>query len=620
MKFMKLGTRPDTFFTREAVRSVSSEVSTDLKIQVQNSLYHLHKFPLLSKCLRLQTLCSELKNSSEDAVIQLPDVPGGAEAFEICAKFCYGITITISALNIVPVRCAAEYLQMSDEVDRGNLIGKLEVFFRSCILRRWKDTLVALQSTKQHAPLCQEFGMTGRCVDAIATMVVARPSKASWSHTSTPKLASKGWWAEDISELGIDHYWRVMVAVKSAGIVPNKLVGEALQVYACRWLPNMGRDGHQSKQLPKTSCSESLREITSRHRLLLEKIVSLIPIEKGSASCSFLLRLLKAANVLNASVSSKMDLARRVGIQLEEATVSDLLIPALSYADEMLYDVDVVMTILEEFMLQGHSPPTSPPRGKLKCERLRSQSAENVEFEGQENSRRSSSASHSSKLRVAKLIDGYLQEIARDPNLPMDKVIALAEAVPDFARPDHDDLYRVIDIYLRAHPNLDKNARKQLCRILDCKKLSVEACMLAAQNELLPLRVVVQVLFFEQARAAMSGGQVNELSDNIKALLAKTVAVEEEKEGSKLQHLGSATPFHDNWSMSGLKCQTSKLATLRMKLGEVDDGIDDDTVMPCGGLMRSSSSRSKASCFLPSKPKKILGKLWSTNRSTVERH
>jgi hypothetical protein len=53
----------------------------------------------------------------------------------------------------------------------------------------------------------------------------------------------------------------------------------------------------------------------------------------------------------------------------------------------------------------------------------------------------------------------------------------------------------------------------------DLKKLSMEACMHAAQNELLPL-VVVQVLFFEQARAAVAGGKVTELPSNLRALLA----------------------------------------------------------------------------------------------------
>jgi hypothetical protein len=50
----------------------------------------------------------------------------------------------------------------------------------------------------------------------------------------------------------------------------------------------------------------------------------------------------------------------------------------------------------------------------------------------------------------------------------------------------------------QAHPWLKEDEREQLCRIMDCQKLSLEACTHAAQNERLPLRVVVQVLFFEQ--------------------------------------------------------------------------------------------------------------------------
>ena len=49
---------------------------------------------------------------------------------------------------------------------------------------------------------------------------------------------------------------------------------------------------------------------------------------------------------------------------------------------------------------------------------------------------------------------------------------------------------------------MDKSSRKKLCRVLNCRKLSETASMHAAQNELLPLRVVVQVLFFENARVA----------------------------------------------------------------------------------------------------------------------
>ncbi|CAD5164675.1 unnamed protein product [Musa acuminata subsp. malaccensis] len=565
MKFMKLGTRPDTFFTTESIRSVSSEVSTDLQIQVQNSFYRLHKFPLLSKCLRLQRHCSELKDAAEHAIIQLPDLPGGAEAFETCAKFCYGITITLSALNIVPVWCAAEYLQMNEDAERGNLARKLDSFFESCILRRWKDTLVTLQSTRKYPPLCEELGITARCVDAVATAIVA-------NHPNS-KAAPRNWWAESISELGSDHYWRIMVTIKSAGVVSDELIVDALQIYAWRWLPDTSRDGYECNLATEDSSSESRRQ-----RLLMDKIVSLLPTEKGSASCSFLLKLLKVANILNASSSLRMELRRRIGRQLEEASVDDLLIPPASTSNDALYDVDTVMAVLEEFLLQGHSPPTSPPRERLRC---------------------------CSKSRVAKLIDGYLQKITEDKNLPVEKLIAIAEAVPDSARPDHDDLYRAVDIYLRAHPELDKNARKQLCRILDCKKLSMEACAHAARNDVLPLRVVVQVLFFEQARAALAGGRVIELPGNVKALLSTS----------------PAAPPEDGWSISRLKCPSTKLVTLKMRLEEEDEDDDmDDDLVPRDALMRSASSRLRALCSLPRTPKRIIGKLLAVNRSVSYRH
>lgn len=57
--------------------------------------------------------------------------------------------------------------------------------------------------------------------------------------------------------------------------------------------------------------------------------------------------------------------------------------------------------------------------------------------------------------------------------------------------------------------------RELLCRLMNCQKLSIEASTNAAQNEMLPLRVTMQVLFFEQLRlrSYMAGWFV--VSDNL---------------------------------------------------------------------------------------------------------
>ena len=60
-----------------------------------------------------------------------------------------------------------------------------------------------------------------------------------------------------------------------------------------------------------------------------------------------------------------------------------------------------------------------------------------------------------------------------------------------------------------------ESEREQLCRLMDCQKLSLEACTHAAQNERLPIRIIVQVLFFEQLQLRTSIAGCFLVSDNL---------------------------------------------------------------------------------------------------------
>lgn len=128
----------------------------------------------------------------------------------------------------------------------------------------------------------------------------------------------------------------------------------------------------------------------------------------------------------------------------------------------------------------------------------------------------------STTLNISKLFDSYLAEIARDPNVSITKFRVLAESLPRHARTCHDGLYRAIDTYLKVisasaiklsstlfwfcnrkynavlyllqtHPSLSEHDRRRLCKIMDCGKLSLDGCMHAAQNERLPMRIIIQV-------------------------------------------------------------------------------------------------------------------------------
>lgn len=54
------------------------------------------------------------------------------------------------------------------------------------------------------------------------------------------------------------------------------------------------------------------------------------------------------------------------------------------------------------------------------------------------------------KFNISRLLDNYLAEIARDPNLSITKFQVFAELLPENTRSYDDGLYRAIDTYLKV--------------------------------------------------------------------------------------------------------------------------------------------------------------------------
>ncbi|CAD6264974.1 unnamed protein product [Miscanthus lutarioriparius] len=57
----------------------------------------------------------------------------------------------------------------------------------------------------------------------------------------------------------------------------------------------------------------------------------------------------------------------------------------------------------------------------------------------------------------------------------------------------------------QAHPRATKEERRSLCRLIDARKLSAEAAAHAVQNDRLPVRCVVQVLFLSSEHGGGGG-------------------------------------------------------------------------------------------------------------------
>ncbi|KAK8513523.1 hypothetical protein V6N13_002261 [Hibiscus sabdariffa] len=575
MKFMKLGSKPDTFQADgKCIRYVTSDLATDVTVNVADVKFHLHKFPLMSKCNRLQKLVMKAseKNTHE---IDMVDFPGGPKAFEICAKFCYGMTVTLNAYNVVAARCAAEYLQMTEDVDKGNLIFKIEVFLNSSILRSWKDSIIVLQTTKSLMPWSEDLKIVGRCIDSIASKTSVDPANVTWSYTYNRKLSApekivecgmkyrekmesvpKDWWVEDICELDINLYKRVMTAVKSKGRMDGAIIGEALKTYTVRWLPDtvdaLGSD-----------------VFSWRNKFLVQTIVGLLPLDKGvGCSCSFLLKLLKAAILVGVDDSAKDDLVQRISLKLHEASLKDFLIPARS-PQTTLYDVEMVHSIVNQYMMHEKF-------------------SRDLDLGKSDVGLNDFVLGHGTLLSVGKLIDGYLEEIARDPYLSLASFIDMSQSIPEFARPVHDGLYKAIDVYLKEHTRLTKAERKELCSLIEVKKLTMDASMHAAQNDRLPLRVVVQVLYFEQVRAASGVKSLNNKShDNSRF----TMSTDEEWEKTAAED-----------------CNSIKKQTNQIEIKEDDSK-----------LVKKNSKNSKSGIqLLPSRSRKIFDKLWVVGKGRGE--
>ncbi|GLT51293.1 hypothetical protein SLA2020_247130 [Shorea laevis] len=482
----------------------NSGLPTDITIVIDSITFHLHKFPLVSKCGKIAHICEEHQGAHGKTLSTLlEEFPGGPDTFLIVAKFCYGIRVELTPRNIVMVYCAADYLEMTDVYGEDNLLSKSESFFHKNVLCNWKDCILALQSSESCIPVAGKLQILHKCMNAISMMVCTDPSLFGWPMMMYGSLQSPGgsilwngintgarirssesdWWFEDISYLSVDLFEKLIKTMEVRGIRPENLAG-AIMYYARRYLPGLSRWQSTQSSKTRTVASFSLTPAAVDQKVLLESVEKLLPERKGKSFCRFLLGLLRVALILGVDKTCLDSLERRIGMQLELATLDGLLIPTYSDCDT-LYNTDCVECVIYHFTssesgLTSFSPPsldleTSPSSGQLR--------------------------------KVARLVDSYLAEVASDVNLKPGKIRSLAEALPESSRPLHDGLYRALDIYFKAHPWLSEREKEELCNIIDYQKLSIDACAHASQNERLPLRVVLQVLFFEQMhlRSALAG-------------------------------------------------------------------------------------------------------------------
>ncbi|XP_006341291.1 BTB/POZ domain-containing protein At3g08570 [Solanum tuberosum] len=454
-------------------RTIFSDVAGDITIAVNGESFLLHKFPLVSLSGKIRKMVADAKdpNLSE---LNLTHVPGGPETFELAAKFCYGMNFEITTTNVARLHCVAEYLEMTEDYREENLIARTETFLVEVVFPNLEKTVEVLSSCDDLLPIAEEVGISDRCIDAIARNACQEQLVSGLSRLDcdSGSLEHKEWWVEDLSVLSIDFYGRVIMAMGHVGLHIDSIIA-SLMHYAQVSLKGIGKPQiwNPARAYP---CKGEKGQKT-----IVETLVSLLPPEKSSSvPLNFLFGMLRIAIMVDAALACRLEIERRIAFRLEMVLLDDLLIPSVQTGDS-LFDVDTVKRILIHFLQRIDQEEN----GDCGYE------SENID-----------SPSHGSLLKVGRLIDTYLAEIAPDPYLSLERFIAMISVLPDYARVIDDGLYRAIDIYLKAHPMLSEHDCKKLCKFIDCQKLSQEACNHAAQNDRLPVQMTVQVLYFEQLR------------------------------------------------------------------------------------------------------------------------
>lgn len=367
---------------------------------------------LVAKSNYIRKLILE-SDESELTRIDLSDIPGGPGIFEKTAKFCYGVNFEITVHNVAVLRCAAEFLQMTDQYCDNNLAGRTDEFLSKVAFFTLTGSVAVLKSCQHLLPYADDLDIVKRCIEAT--------SAKACSEANFPSRSPPNWWTEELAVLDIEIFGRAITGMKQRGAKPPTITS-ALITYTERWLQELVRN-HSGNGIRSSGFDDS--DSRSRQRELLESIVDLFPSDKAAFPVNFLCCLLRCAIHLRASTVCKTELEKRISAILEHVTVDDLLVMSLSYDGEKLFDLESVRRIVSVFMEKQMSTAVFTP----------------VDL------RESCSGT---MRRVAKTVDMYLAEIAAYGELSISKFNGIAILIPKHARKVDDDLYRAVDIYLKV--------------------------------------------------------------------------------------------------------------------------------------------------------------------------
>lgn len=206
-------------------------------------------------------------------------------------------------------------------------------------------------------------------------------------------------WSEDASDT--ENFVKTLNRIRGKGVGPDH-IASIITHYASKCLPALAGDDDTPPQAAAAANGDGSAASRRKRRRFIESLVGMLPQEKDSVPCGFLLRAMRVAGEAGAEAGCREEIERRAARQLDQAPLKELA----------ALDFEAVVRLVRRFL--------------------------------------EVSRSGAALSKVARLVHTYLAEAASDRNLTLPQFVALASAVPSHARATDDGIYRAIDIYIKV--------------------------------------------------------------------------------------------------------------------------------------------------------------------------
>ncbi|KAL1337757.1 hypothetical protein AAHE18_10G161700 [Arachis hypogaea] len=435
-------------FCNSFTTRIFADVAGDITIVVDGESFLLHKFPLVTLSGKIPKMVADAKVSTVSS-LELLNFSGGHQTFELAMKFCYGMNFEITTFNVTRLRCAAEYLEMTEEYKDQNSISRTESYLKDIVFQDLQKSVEVLSTCEMLPPLVEQIEIPRRCVESILMNACKEQLASGLSRLECDGESRElkedcviAWWVEDLSVLRIDFFRRVICAMGRMGVRSESIMASLMHYF-----------------LNPSGANSSPTTTELDQKTIVETLVSLMPADKNSSiPLTFMFGMLKMAIILGAAIPCRLELERRISLRLETVSLDDLLIPSLQSGDS-LFDVDTVHRLLENFLQQIEE--------------------EEADDYGYDSDGFGSTSSHGSLLKAGQLIDAYLAEIASDPYLSMQKFVGLIEILPEYARVIDDGLYRAVDFLSQGSSSSNRTRMQedlQVYRLSETVSRSMQPC------------------------------------------------------------------------------------------------------------------------------------------------